>query len=344
MCPPWIGLFFCYLQTLTEITKLFSSLVFNSHTRTLYDFSHSPQKQPSIIEKNSPAKTTIIRYHNREAVVISALQVEKNPLATPGPYTPPVQRSFHSTAMALAAFTPPSSSMLSRKSVHHLHGDHLTIASSCHGSPMRPQSTASYYTTATTALFESPRYGESLLLRNSPKPHSSPKMKLRLIKAKKSLHLMMKMEFFHLTFDFESLSFFGRQNWSFHFLWVLFCFLFDVLDCRFLLRLSFAALLLFTDDVNILENIRRNNEDSYHFTLACWRCLNAPISHHVNAPISFAFSQILEVHVSQGRWHHHLGRSRQHRKQHPKGDRKAHRDGLWKEGDDTSAASRIYIT
>lgn len=158
--------------------QLFSSLVFNSHTRILYDLSCSPQKkQPSIIEK------TIIRYHNREAVVISALQVEKNPLATPGPYTPPVQRSFHSTAMALAAFTPPSSSMLSRKSVHHLHGDHLTIASSCHGSPMRPQSTASYYTTATTALFESPRYGESMLLRNSPKPHSSPKMKLRLIKA-----------------------------------------------------------------------------------------------------------------------------------------------------------------
>jgi len=29
------------------------------------------------------------RYHNREAVVISALQVEKHPIATPGPYTPP---------------------------------------------------------------------------------------------------------------------------------------------------------------------------------------------------------------------------------------------------------------
>jgi hypothetical protein len=125
----------------------------------------------------------IIRYHNREAVVISALQVEKNPLATPGPFTPPVQRhqSFHSTAMALSAFTPPSSSLLSRKSVHHLHGDHLTIASSCHGSPMRPQSSSSFYTQATTMnLFDSPRFGESMLIRNSPKPHSSPKMKLRL--------------------------------------------------------------------------------------------------------------------------------------------------------------------
>ncbi|XP_050423277.1 uncharacterized protein LOC126835030 [Adelges cooleyi] len=29
------------------------------------------------------------KYHNREAVVISALQVEKHPIATPGPYTPP---------------------------------------------------------------------------------------------------------------------------------------------------------------------------------------------------------------------------------------------------------------
>ncbi|XP_050542792.1 uncharacterized protein LOC126906305 [Daktulosphaira vitifoliae] len=34
-------------------------------------------------------KSLLDKYHNREAVVISALQVEKHPIATPGPYTPP---------------------------------------------------------------------------------------------------------------------------------------------------------------------------------------------------------------------------------------------------------------
>ncbi|XP_069945398.1 uncharacterized protein [Cherax quadricarinatus] len=46
------------------------------------------------------------KYHNREAVVISALQVQKHPLATPGPYgtfTPPPMRHFIPTATALMA-------------------------------------------------------------------------------------------------------------------------------------------------------------------------------------------------------------------------------------------------
>ncbi|KAK7872647.1 hypothetical protein R5R35_002645 [Gryllus longicercus] len=35
-------------------------------------------------------RTLLMKYHNREAVVVSALQVEKHPLSTPGPYaTPP---------------------------------------------------------------------------------------------------------------------------------------------------------------------------------------------------------------------------------------------------------------
>ncbi|XP_060878978.1 uncharacterized protein LOC132951219 isoform X2 [Metopolophium dirhodum] len=37
----------------------------------------------------SHIKSLLNKYHNREAVVISALQVEKHPIATPGPYTPP---------------------------------------------------------------------------------------------------------------------------------------------------------------------------------------------------------------------------------------------------------------
>lgn len=127
------------------------------------------------------------RYHNREAVVISALQVEKHPLTTPGPYTPPIQRaSFQSTAMALSAFTPPSSTTFGRKNVHILHGDHLTLASSSNGSPIphRPQSSASYYTTATTTasvMFGSPSIRLADQYKSSPKPHS-PKMKLRFKK------------------------------------------------------------------------------------------------------------------------------------------------------------------
>jgi hypothetical protein len=117
--------------------------------------------------------------------VISALAVEKHPLTTPGPNTPPVSRSFHSTALALSAFTTPPSSTFSRKGIHHIHGDHLTLASSSlsrTGSPipMRPPSSNSYYT---AGLYGSPRFGEQQQqYRSSPKPHSSPKMKLRLRK------------------------------------------------------------------------------------------------------------------------------------------------------------------
>ncbi|RZF40345.1 hypothetical protein LSTR_LSTR014591 [Laodelphax striatellus] len=35
-------------------------------------------------------KTLLIKYHNREAVVMSALQVEHHPVTMPGPYTPPM--------------------------------------------------------------------------------------------------------------------------------------------------------------------------------------------------------------------------------------------------------------
>jgi hypothetical protein len=109
--------------------------------------------------------------------VISALQVEKHPTHMPGPNTPPPPRSFHTTALALSAFgTPPSSTALSRKGLQHLYGDHLTLNSSIHGSPiMRPQSSSSYYT---SGYYGSPRFGD--VMKNSPKPHSSPKMKLRL--------------------------------------------------------------------------------------------------------------------------------------------------------------------
>ncbi|BES98836.1 Hypothetical protein NTJ_11652 [Nesidiocoris tenuis] len=37
-------------------------------------------------------KALLLKYHGREAVVVSALQVEKYPVATPGPFTPPPAR------------------------------------------------------------------------------------------------------------------------------------------------------------------------------------------------------------------------------------------------------------
>ncbi|XP_063910896.1 uncharacterized protein LOC135128030 isoform X2 [Zophobas morio] len=101
------------------------------------------------------------KYHNREAVVISALQVEKNPITTPGPFaTPPPQRNIHHPSVYALHKTPP-----------------LGLRSSSRGgSPvLRPGSgTNSTYT-------GSPRIGEGF--RSSPRPHSSPKLKLRYMKS-----------------------------------------------------------------------------------------------------------------------------------------------------------------
>lgn len=110
---------------------------------------------------------TSSRYHSREAVVISALQVEKNPITTPGPFsTPPLSRhiiipppvlppNYHSTpppGLRDFASTPPPSLY----SYGYGTGGTLTgslASSSCMGSPA---------------------------FRHSPRPHSSsPKMKLR---------------------------------------------------------------------------------------------------------------------------------------------------------------------
>ncbi|XP_071515312.1 uncharacterized protein [Panulirus ornatus] len=59
---------------------------------------------PTVPE--SHIKDLMKKYHSREAVVISALQVQKHPLATPGPYgtfTPPPMRHFIPTATAIMA-------------------------------------------------------------------------------------------------------------------------------------------------------------------------------------------------------------------------------------------------
>lgn len=95
--------------------------------------------------------SNISRFHNREVLVISALQVEKNPVTTPGPFaTPPPQRNiFQNTGHALCSMTPP----LGVQRAHVKGG-----AYSCTNSP---------------------RIGD--YFRSTTRPHSSPKLKLRSI-------------------------------------------------------------------------------------------------------------------------------------------------------------------
>ncbi|KAK9871538.1 hypothetical protein WA026_012913 [Henosepilachna vigintioctopunctata] len=97
-------------------------------------------------------------FHNREVLVISALQVEKNPITTPGPFsTPPPQRNIHQSGI----YAP-------------LHMTSLGVQSySRDASPILrggsgPSST---YT-------GSPRIGDGY---RTSRPHSSPKLKLRSI-------------------------------------------------------------------------------------------------------------------------------------------------------------------
>ncbi|XP_044259295.1 uncharacterized protein LOC123007793 isoform X2 [Tribolium madens] len=96
------------------------------------------------------------KYHNREALVISALQVEKNPITTPGPFaTPPPQRNIHHPGVHALQMTPPLGLRTSSRG----------------GSPvLRPGSGGN-----------SPRVGDAF--KGSPRPHSSPKLKLRYMKS-----------------------------------------------------------------------------------------------------------------------------------------------------------------
>lgn len=102
------------------------------------------------------------------------MQVEKHPLTTPGPFsTPPPPR--HNIAMgmqsALMQMTPPMNRF---ESVSIGPGGGGGTMSTRTNSPIpRPSSCAS-------GSYGSPRVGEGF--RSSPKPHSSPKMKLRFIR------------------------------------------------------------------------------------------------------------------------------------------------------------------
>nr|CAD7399666.1 unnamed protein product [Timema cristinae] len=120
------------------------------------DIEHSVIKINAVFPTVSEThiRALLIKYHNREAVVMSALQVEKHPISTPGPYaTPPLQNRHFQNALQM---TPPTG---------------LRDSPPRTGSPvLRPGSggSGSYY--------GSPRIGVA-------RPHSSPKMKLRYLKS-----------------------------------------------------------------------------------------------------------------------------------------------------------------
>ncbi|GJQ68686.1 hypothetical protein Trydic_g17226 [Trypoxylus dichotomus] len=96
------------------------------------------------------------KYHGREAVVISALQVEKHPITTPGPFaTPPPARNIYPGLHSSLQMTPP-----------------LGLRSYSKGI-----SSVTRFGSITT---EASRIGDGY--RNSSRPHSSPKLKLRYMK------------------------------------------------------------------------------------------------------------------------------------------------------------------
>ncbi|KAH8302188.1 hypothetical protein KR044_003773 [Drosophila immigrans] len=133
------------------------------------------------------------RYYNREAVVISALQVEKHPVTMPGPFvTPPAQRHlFHSNSAFY--MTPPARrldmgasrvTVTQSRTASPLPGGRLGSlmsmqsgpAANGHGQAQGQGVVVAGAATAAVALHGSPQW------RSSPKPHSSPKMKLRYMK------------------------------------------------------------------------------------------------------------------------------------------------------------------
>ena len=129
------------------------------------------------------------RYHGSQAVVISALQVQKHPFITPGPGTPPPTR--HSTLPGVSQGM--LASILQTGSLPHHYSSAFAASSSMtpilgkdgvpsvcsSGYPTpRPGSAASGFDYSLS--MGSPQIGApGSLFRSFPKPHSSPKMKLR---------------------------------------------------------------------------------------------------------------------------------------------------------------------
>lgn len=130
--------------------------------------------------------SALARYHGSQAVVISALQVAKHPFIMPGPasaFTPPPMR--HSTlpgvSQAVLANIHMTGSLPHYYTASSMMGLRDAPSASTSGYPTpRPGSAASGY--ENTFSMGSPQIGQpGSLFRSFPKPHSSPKMKLRLM-------------------------------------------------------------------------------------------------------------------------------------------------------------------
>jgi len=159
---------------------------------------------PTVEE--SHIRDLLKKYHNSQAVVISALQVAKHPFITPGPstvFTPPPTR--HSTLPGVAQGVLAGITMTGSLPHHYgnLYGNmtplmglknsngHDDVSSSGYPTP-RPGSAASGFDSFYMGM-GSPQIGASTasgipggpgqLFRSFPRPHSSPKMKLRYLKS-----------------------------------------------------------------------------------------------------------------------------------------------------------------
>ncbi|XP_028177681.1 uncharacterized protein LOC114365345 isoform X2 [Ostrinia furnacalis] len=145
--------------------KFQDSLTLNSDTDALV--AKISAMFPTVSETH--IKILLKKYYNREAVVISALQVEKHPITTPGPLTMSpsaarLQRGAVGVYSALQLAKGVSGSM--QGSSHY-----SPLTGSPHGSPslLRPASGASSY----CGTYKS----------DGPPRHQSPKMKLKYLKS-----------------------------------------------------------------------------------------------------------------------------------------------------------------
>ncbi|XP_037719258.1 uncharacterized protein LOC119553137 isoform X1 [Drosophila subpulchrella] len=133
------------------------------------------------------------RYYNSEAVVISALQVEKHPVTMPGPFvTPPSQRHlFHSSSAFY--MTPPArrpdtvASRRTSRTASPLPGGRFGSLVSVQSGPGGPGGSGGpghpgHQVVLPPGSAVPPALHGSPLWRSSPRPHSSPKMKLRYMK------------------------------------------------------------------------------------------------------------------------------------------------------------------
>ncbi|XP_059055376.1 uncharacterized protein LOC131849341 isoform X3 [Achroia grisella] len=123
---------------------------------------------PTVSETH--IKILLKKYYNREAVVISALQVEKHPITTPGPLT----MSPSAVRLQKSAVGVYSALQLAKGVAGSMQGSsHFTpLSGTPHGSPslLRPASGASSY------------YGTNRSTDGQVK-HQSPKMKLKYLKS-----------------------------------------------------------------------------------------------------------------------------------------------------------------